>query len=82
MKDEAEQAITKENIGRLKLVCISPLLEGELHKELSISGEGKLVEYLLQDQSILQEYLEIKEVMQLFTIEQYLRIQIYIITKQ
>ena len=47
MKDEAEWIITKGNIERFKLVYASPLLEGELYKELSISEEGKLTEYLL-----------------------------------
>ena len=56
----------KENAGHFRLALILLLLEGELCEELSILGEGKLVEDLLQDWIVLQEYLEIKDAMQLF----------------
>ena len=54
--------IMKENAGRFKLVCLLSLLEGDLHKKLRILGEGKLLENVLQDCAVLEEYPEIKEV--------------------
>ena len=42
-----------ERIGRFKLVHSLLLLEGDLHKELGISGEGKLSEDMLQDYTVL-----------------------------
>jgi len=49
MKDKVEWAIMREITVQFKLAYVSPLLEGELHKELGISGEGKLIKDLLQD---------------------------------
>ena len=40
---------------------MSLLLERELCEELGILGEDKLAEDLLQDWTVLQEYLEIKD---------------------
>ena len=63
MKEEVEWAIIKENIGYFRLAYTLPLLEGDLSKDLSILGEDKLIEDLLQDQVVLQEYTKIKEAM-------------------
>jgi len=43
----------KENKGYFRLAYILPLLEGESHEELSILGEGILIEDLLHNQGIL-----------------------------
>ena len=71
----------KKNVGRFKLVCTLPLLEGELHEELGILGESKLLEDLLQDQAVSQEYLEIKNMIQLFITGRYPRIQTCVTTE-
>ena len=67
MKDKVEYIIIRENRGQFKLAHLLPLLEGDLYEELSILGKGKLSKDVLQDCTASQEYLEIKEVMQLFT---------------
>ena len=56
-------AIIKESSSRFKLTCNSPLLEDDLYSELGLLGDGKLAEETLSNNSLLQEYLEIKEVL-------------------
>ena len=77
-KEEAESAIIKENTGRFKLMHSFLLLERDLCQELGILGEGKLAENALKNQAILESYLEIKEVLQLFRNGRYKRIKTYI----
>jgi hypothetical protein len=48
MKEEVEWAIMKENTGCFRLAYTLLLLERELHEDLGILGEGKLIEDLLQ----------------------------------
>ena len=63
IKYEVESMISKENIGRFKLVYSLSLLERDLYEILGISGEGKLLEDIPQDHAMLEEYPEIKEIM-------------------
>ena len=65
-KEEAEQAIMKENSSRFRLACISPLLEGNLHHELGPSGEGPLSRDILTSQELLQDRPEVKEIFEMF----------------
>ena len=48
IKYEVESMISKENIGRFKLVYSLSLLERDLYEILGISGEGKLSEDALK----------------------------------
>ena len=52
----------KENKGHFRLAYTSSLLEGELHEELSLLGKEILIEDLLHNQRILQEYPNIKDI--------------------
>ena len=72
----------KENISYFRLAHISPLLEEELCEDLSLLDEGILMDELLWDQSILQEYPNIKDTLQLFIIRWHLTIQTYIAPDQ
>ena len=78
MKEEVENAIVKENVGRFKLTYLLLFLEEELYEELEISGEGKLEEDILKDWAILENYLEVKKVIQLLRNGRYKRIKTYI----
>ena len=52
--------ITKENTGMFILIYLLILLEGDLYEELGISGEGKLIENVLKDCTMLENHPEFK----------------------
>ena len=53
MKYKVEYVIMRENTEWFELVNLLSLLEGESYKELSMLGEGKLLEDALQDCAVL-----------------------------
>ena len=57
----------KENSERFRLAYSSQLLEGNLCKELGLSGKNSLIEDILKNKSILDSYPDVKEVMKLFS---------------
>ena len=53
----------KRNSSKFKLACNSSLLEVNLYFELRLLDEGKLVEEIISNRLVLQEYPEIKEML-------------------
>ena len=81
-KEEVEGAIMQENLGRFQLAYVSPLLKGDLCDQLGMSWEGILSEELLENRVNLDNFLELKEVLSLFSKGRIERIDIMITTEQ
>ena len=77
-KESVEGAIIKENTGRFKLSCSSPLLEGDLCEELGLLGEGRLAKDALRDRALLDNNTVTNEVIQLFRIGRHKKINTFI----
>ena len=66
-KDEVEGTIMQKNSDRFQLAHVLPLLEGDLYNQLGMSGESVLSKELLENKANLDNYLEVKEVLSLFS---------------
>ena len=81
-KEDAENAIMKENSSRFRLAYSSPLLDDELCEELGLSGEGNLSKDILGSQSQLQQHPEVQEIFELFQGSKHQQITTQIATEQ
>ena len=81
-REDAENAIMKENPSRFRLAYSSPLLDDELCEELGLSGDGNLSKDILGSQSQLQQYPEAREIFELFQVSAHQQITTQIATEQ
>ena len=81
-KEDAENAIIKENSSRFRLAYSSLLLDNELCEELGLSGEGNLSKDILESQSQLQQHPEVQKIFELFQGSKHQQITIQIATEQ
>ena len=60
-KDEVCSGIRKDNSGRFRLSCSSPLIKGYIYSQLGMPGEGVLADEILSNQANLNKF-PVKEV--------------------